>query len=53
MNVSGIFASASQIDFLQIKGKPEKKVGVSDLDADYNIDENEFLEKLKSFFKIS
>lgn len=53
MNVSGIFASASQIDFLQIKGRPEKKVGVSDLDVDYNIDENEFLEKLKSFFKIS
>ena len=49
MNVSGSFSTACEIDYIQIKGTPVKKEGVSDLDADYTIDENEFMKKLQNF----
>ena len=52
MNVSGSFSVASQIDYIQIVGSPEKKENQRDLDSDYFIDENEFLEKIQDFCDI-
>ena len=49
MNVSGSFSTACEIDYLQIKGTPVKQEGVSDLDANYTIDENEFMKKMQNF----
>ena len=52
MNVSGPFAIASQLEYLQLIGKPDKKENQRDLDSDYFIDENEFLEKIQDFCDI-
>ena len=52
MNVSGPFAIASQLEYLQLIGKPDKKENQSNLDSDYFIDENVFLNKMKNFFAI-
>ena len=52
MNVSGSFSAASQIDYIQIVGRSEKKENQRDLDSDYFIDENEFQKKIQNFCDI-
>ena len=52
MNVSGPFSVASQIEYLQLIGRPDKKENQRDLDSDYIIDESVFQKKIQEFCDI-
>tara|TARA_A100001035_G_scaffold111024_1_gene87077 strand:- start:965 stop:2032 length:1068 start_codon:yes stop_codon:yes gene_type:complete len=52
MNVSGPFSVASQIEYIQLIGRPDKKENQRDLDSDYIIDESVFQKKIQEFCDI-
>ena len=52
MNVSGPFSVASQIEYVQLIGRPDKKENQRYLDSDYIIDESVFQKKIQEFCDI-
>lgn len=53
MNVGGLFSIASQLDYFQLIGKPDKQENQSELDSDYFVDEDEFQKKIQDFCDLS
>ena len=53
MGVGGPMAIASGIKYLRINGKPEDKRNPDNIDANYTVNENEFLDKMVSFFNLN